>query len=69
MAERGLTALLNAHHDKLNKHTSQLSHIEHQLTGLEQSVAALEHKIANEDESSGLRAGLRDWIENIKELM
>ena len=68
MAQRGLTELLNAHHDKLNQHTLELEKIQAQLTALDASVSKLNDKLAETeaDESSG---ALRTWLKQIRELL
>jgi peptidoglycan hydrolase CwlO-like protein len=69
MTGRSITEFLNTHHDKLNQHTAEIKDIQHDIEVLQQSVSALEAKVAKTDESSGVRAGLREWISSIKELM
>lgn len=69
MPDRSLTKVLTAYHDKIDQHTVEIKDVQHDIEVLQQSVANLEAKVAEQDESSGLRAGLRDWIANIKELM
>ena len=69
MPTQSLTSILDAYHDKLDEHTVEIKDIQHDIETLTHSVSALEATISSKVESSGLRASLRDWIANVRELM